>query len=326
MRHFFCAALIVSLASVIASAQSPSLQDDSTDDETTPEVKYNVEFGRELTNKIRVGVRVTAGGPCRGMIISLPVPKDWPEQQVKMIEEDVSNNVRKLEYRELENSVKQLVAIIPRLDAGEEAYALVTYEVRGHAIIGPDDTKNLVAPKPVPKELSKFLKASPQIESRNRTIQTETKQLVKDIETEWEKASAIYEFVRSKVTYRESELKGAVESLKDGVADCEGMTSLFIAMCRAANIPARMVWVTDHCYPEFYLEDEQKNGQWYPCQVAGTHSFGSMPDIRPILQKGDNIRIPEKRGGQRYAALHLKAKAVKKPNPKVVEVMEFVTD
>ena len=42
------------------------------------------------------------------MIISLPVPKDWPEQKVKMIEEDVSNNVRKLDYRELENSLEEM--------------------------------------------------------------------------------------------------------------------------------------------------------------------------------------------------------------------------
>jgi hypothetical protein len=96
-------------------------------------------------------------------------------------------------------------------------------------------------------------------------------------------------------------------------------------MCRATKVPSRMVWVTDHCYPEFYLEDSTGQGHWFPCQVAGTRAFGGMPDVRPILQKGDNILVPEKKKGQRYAAVYLHVKSVKGANPKVTEVREFVT-
>ena len=42
-------------------------------------------------------------------------------------------------------------------------------------------------------------------------------------------------------------------ALRDGTGDCEELSSLFIALCRAHGIPARTVWVPDHCYPEFYL-------------------------------------------------------------------------
>jgi hypothetical protein len=323
MKRLTAVTTIVLLATVgISTAE----QNASQDNDSSAEVKQNVEFGRELTQKIQVGVKVTAGGPCRGMFITVPVPQEWPEQKVRMLEEDFSNNVVKVDYRVLENSVKQMMVSIPRLGAGEESHALVTFEIKGRAVIGPSETNELTAPKNAGKDIRKFLAASPLIESRNRKIQNEVKKLVKDKETDWQKIEAIYDFVRESVTYRESELKGAVQALNDGEGDCEAMTSLFIAMCRAAKVPARMVWVTDHCYPEFYLEDAEENGQWYPCQVAGTRSFGSMPDIRPILQKGDNIRVPEKRGGQRYAALFLKAKAVQRPNPKVTEVMEFINE
>ncbi len=322
MKQSLVATALILITTLHALAASP----DSKATKDAPEEKYNVQFGRELKRKVQIGVKVTAGGPCRGMRISLPVPKEWPEQKVRIVDEDISTSVTKVDYRVLEDSVKQMVVTIPRLAAGEASHALVTFEIRGREVIGPGKTDELKTPKTAPKAIKKFLAASPQIESRNRMIQVETKKLVKEIESDWKKAEAIYDFVREKVTYRESELKGAVQSLNDGEADCEGMTSLFIAMCRAAKIPARMVWVTDHCYPEFYLEDAEKNGQWYPCQVAGTHAFGSMPDIRPILQKGDNIRVPEKRGGQRYAALFLKAKAVARPHPKVVEVLEYVTE
>jgi hypothetical protein len=70
---------------------------------------------------------------------------------------------------------------------------------------------------------------------------------------------------------------------------------LFIALCRASEVPARMVWVQGHCYPEFYLQDAEGGEHWFPCQVAGSRAFGSMPDHRPILQKGDNFRSPKNR-------------------------------
>ena len=50
------------------------------------------------------------------------------------------------------------------------------------------------------------------------------------------------------------------------------------------------VQVPGHVYAEFYLLDAEGAGHWYPCQLAGTRAFGSMPEHRPVLQKGDNFR------------------------------------
>ena len=69
---------------------------------------------------------------------------------------------------------------------------------------------------------------------------------------------------------------------------------LFIALCRSIKVPARTVWVPQHCYPEFYLVDESGKGQWFPCQVAGAASFGKIDETRPILLKGDNFKDPER--------------------------------
>ena len=87
--------------------------------------------------------------------------------------------------------------------------------------------------------------------------------------------------------------QGALAALKDGTGDCEELTSLFIAICRAANIPARTVWVPGHCYPEFYLVDDKGEGHWFPCQSAGKREFGGISETRPILQKGDSFRPPK---------------------------------
>jgi len=124
------------------------------------------------------------------------------------------------------------------------------------------------------------------------------------------------------VKYENGPLKGAKAALKDGVGDCEELTSLFIAICRAADIPARTVWVEGHCYPEFYLEDKAGKGHWFPCQAAGSREFGGITEFRPILQKGDNFRPPS--GGkerQRYMAEFLtgsKAKNAGEPQHQFV--------
>jgi hypothetical protein len=112
--------------------------------------------------------------------------------------------------------------------------------------------------------------------------------------------------VRENVEYKNGPIKGAAAALRDGTGDCEELTSLFIAICRAAGIPARTVWVEGHCYPEFYLLDKAGEGHWFPCQAAGTRAFGEIPELRPVLQKGDNIRPPyNRRDRQRYMANHL---------------------
>jgi hypothetical protein len=74
-------------------------------------------------------------------------------------------------------------------------------------------------------------------------------------------------------------------------------------MCRACDVPARIVWVNNHCFAEFYLQDADGVGYWFPAESAGTRAFGEMPLTRPILQKGDNFKVPERpRDRLRYAS------------------------
>ena len=94
---------------------------------------------------------------------------------------------------------------------------------------------------------------------------------------------------------------------------------MFIALCRAVDIPARTVWVPEHCYPEFYLVDDKGEGHWFPCQVAGSRAFGEMPDTKPILAKGDNFRPPwNLRDHQRYLAEWAQATGGGRPRVKFV--------
>ena len=283
------------------------------------ELKENgIKLDRTLTQRWQVGVIITARGPCAGILATAPVPIDWPEQRVTVVAEDISPEVAGIGYRMLGNGVKQMMVQIPQLLPGRTAQALVTIEVTRSSILAPDDPSQFVIPKRPDRNVRAFLAPSPYIESRHPEIRNVARQVTQDKESAWEQVEAIYDWVREHVEYKDGKLKGALAALKDKDGDCEELSSLFIAMCRASKIPARTVWIPGHCYPEFYLEDAEGEGHWFPCQAAGTRAFGSMPEHRPILQKGDNFKVPEvPRKTQRYVAEYLSTQSVGGQPPEV---------
>jgi len=271
--------------------------------------------GQSQVTRWRVGMIIKAsGGACLGMTGYVAVPTDWPEQEVNAKEEEVSPGVS-IHYQTVDGGAKVMSVRISHLAAGEEAKALVMFEIRRSAILPPKDTDVYVLPdkKNLPPDIRPYLSPSPKIESRDPKIRELAKEIVADKEKAWEKVEAIYDWTREKVKYKAgSPLKGAVAAIKDGWGDCEAMTSLFIALCRASDIPARTVWVEGHCYPEFYLADGQSKGHWFPCQVAGSREFGGIIETKPILQKGDNFRPPKSgKERQRYIAEYIKGSKAK---------------
>jgi transglutaminase-like putative cysteine protease len=226
---------------------------------------------------------------------------------VKIVDEDISPGT-KVTYTTVDGTVKVMVVRIRQLPAGATAAALVTFEIERRAIVAPADTDRYVLPDKSKLDVKtrRYLGESPKIESNHRKIEALAREIGADEEKAWDRVEAIYDWVRENVEYKNGPLKGALAALEDGTGDCEELTSLFIAICRAADIPARTVWVPGHCYPEFYLMDENGEGHWFPCQAAGTRAFGEMPEARPILQKGDNFRPPwNRRQKMRYLAEHL---------------------
>jgi transglutaminase-like putative cysteine protease len=276
--------------------------------------------------RIRVGAEITGRGPARNVVASVAVPLDCPEQQVKIISEDISGDVGTVDYRPVSGGeVKQMVITIPRLASGQTATATVDFEVTTRPILPPEKTDDLVIPKRPPRPVRQFLGGSPYIETKHQKIRALSKEILKDVDesaTDWERVEALYDAVLEKVKYVEGPDKGAIDSLRDEQADCQGRSMLFIALCRANKIPARMVWVDGHAYPEFYLEDADGKGYWFPCESAGTRAFGEMPLPRTILQKGDNFRMPERpKERLRYASdymIGVPVGAGKKPKVKFI--------
>ena len=163
------------------------------------------------------------------------------------------------------------------MPSGQEAKALVTFEVRRSEILPPKDTDGFVIPdsKKLPREIRPYLTPSPLIECRDPKIRALAKEIGADKTKAWDRVEAIYDWVREHIKDKDQGgvPKGALAALKDGNGDCEARTSVFIAICRAADIPARTVWVFGHVYPEFYLCDGKGEGHWFPCQSRGARAI-----------------------------------------------------
>jgi hypothetical protein len=265
-------------------------------------------LGEPVTQRWQAGLTVKATrGPCRGIVGYAPVPIDWPEQQVSIVQEDVAPTAQ-ISYETVEGTVKLMVVSIPQLPMGEEARAVVTYEVKRCPILLPKDTSiyKLADARRVPKDVRPWLLPSPQIETRNPKIRTPCRKLIEEHQQAWDKVKALYDWTKSKVQYKRGPLTGASVAIQKGAGGDEDLTCVFIAACRACDIPARTVWVPGTCYAEFYLADDEEKGHWFPARLGKDASFGEVKEHRPVLEKGDNFRPPyNKRERQRFLAEYL---------------------
>ena len=273
----------------------------------------NIGLTDSTRQQWEIGLIIQSPGLMTGVQAAITIPMDWPEQTVTIIEQDLSPGLV-VRQRVISGDVKQLLITVPRVEPNQTLKAIYTGEIQRARITAPLKTDQLKIPQTVGPELRKYMGVSPSIETTHPLIVNAGRELAADAENDWQKVEIIYDWVRSHIKYKfDEELKGALQALKSGEGDCEELTSLFIAICRNHGIPSRSVWIPGHCYPEFYLEDAAGNGYWYPCQVAGSRSFGAMPEYRPVLQKGDNFRLPGSSKSQRYVAETFRATRYTKP-------------
>ena len=136
------------------------------------------------------------------------------------------------------------------------------------------------------EDIEKWLSPSPLIDSDNSVLVEEAKQLTANGGTASEKARSIHEFVIGYLTFKpygRHFLSSASDTYQMGYGTCVNFSRLFVALCRAASVPARTVWgVTlnngayehHHEWAEFLDND----GYWHPLDLTYTKSF-ELSDI-----------------------------------------------
>ncbi len=297
-----------------ATSSASSIEEPNS---SPPEPVQRLAYDLPKTENWRIGLILTTPVALANVFATFPVPRDWPEQKVTLIGQTIDPLVSHWEMREVAEGAKQVAVAMNQVPARSTVEMTLQFQIERTRIVPASEMDDLVPPKRNERELRPYLGNSPHIDASNARIKKVSRELAVDQpDVAWKRVERIYDWVRENVKYMAGDLKNASAALKDGTGDCEEMTSLIVALCRNAQIPARMVWVHEHCYPEFYLEDAQGNGTWFPCQAAGTRQFGQMEEYRPIMQKGDRFKVKETTTPVRYVAEFFKCDRKGKGTPK----------
>ena len=280
-------------------------------------------LGEAVAQRWRFGMEVTTRAALRGLTSTFVVPANHREQSVELSSREVDVPLTATPRPQPDGQATQIVVTAPAVPGRSRLSALIEVDVRVRAQSPPDTTEGLQILRRTPRTMKRYLGSSPHIDTGNGRVRRFQRALIEDAaddEPAWTTVRRIYDAVRSKVKYVEGPIRNASDALISGEGDCEDLTSLFVAVCRISNVPARMVWIPGHCYPEFCLFDASERPHWYPCQAAGDDLFGEMPADKPILQKGDKFRVPEHRRPVRYLSEYMRADPVGRGEPKVTFV------
>ena len=134
------------------------------------------------------------------------------------------------------------------------------------------DTRGLAA-GPLDRDLARYLKPEPFIESDAPEIRAQAERMVQGITGVRARAERLTREVNQLVEKKPTvSLPSALEVLRTKVGDCNEHTVLFVALARSLGIPARinvgLVYVRGafyyHAWPEVYLDEGHDRGLWLP--------------------------------------------------------------
>ncbi len=238
---------------------------------------------------------IAVEGDAKDILVTLPIPQDWPEQSVVVEEEIVPPAVFEFEPRELKTAPRQMVARMSALPQGDTAIFSLTYNVAVRPVSPPADPSIYRIPAKVPRELEDWLDESPGITHRDSRIRNQARELAEGSSTAWEQIAGYRLWIRENIQPLSEDQEDTTATLKSRSGTSEDRVRLMVALLRASKVPARMVWADLRTFAEFWLEDDEGQGYWFPCHVDGDDAVGASSRPEVILQKGDHFRVPEKK-------------------------------
>lgn len=237
--------------------------------------------------------------------IWIPVPTDRPSQQIRSLTIEPSvpvvTGVRGLA------SVARLYLTDELPRPGERFRLSVSYEAVCRETVMTDDAvrQREFGPYRKDRAFRRFTRPEKKIETTLPAIVKEAQRLRTRHPAPLDFARAAYQWVSERTEYRLIDgLGGAAYCLENGHGECGDYSTLFVALCRAAGVPARPVpgfWAdrTDgwHCWAEFMLP----SGDWIPVDpTAGDrnpngrrHYFGRLDNRQVALCHTCDVTLPD---------------------------------
>ncbi len=239
--------------------------------------------------------------------LNLPIPLDWPEQEVGQVRITGDRPFRLGDDNEGGMIVRSLYSGPQVLPGPREKRSLaVSYRVMRKEI--RTDAGVLASSRYEPYDKRSQLyrlntRSEKLIEADAREIMMLAEKLKVRTEGPYHFARAAYDYVVEHTEYvSPSPSHGARECLAKGRADCGSYTALFVALCRAGGVPARAVagcWAVGenqwHCWAEFLLPGvgwvpvDPSVGERGPQERA--YYFGNLDNNRVSLAKTFNLTV-----------------------------------
>ena len=158
----------------------------------------------------------------------------------------------------------------------------------------------LTSTSTLPASLLPYLQPGTYAQSTNPTIDALSASITKGLTNPYDKAVAIFNWVRDHITYSfyYGTKYGAVGTLSSMTANCVDHSDLVVALARAAGIPARYQegdcdfsdgWY-DHVWAQLYV-----NGQWYYADTISTsNTFGVINNwnLKTYTLEGTFVQFP----------------------------------
>ena len=157
-----------------------------------------------------------------------------------------------------------------------------------------------------------FTRSEKKVPAGHESIEAMALRIKRENVSPYDTARAFYDWIVDNVEYKKGRtFGGALFCLQERQGECGDFSALFVALCRAAKIPARPVvgfWADKHngwhCWAQFMLPC----GRWLPvdCQM-GSHGFfarrlhfGQTDNRRVALCKTFDVTLVNPHGKNRH--------------------------
>ena len=240
-----------------------------------------------------MGIEIVGRGDAGQIKATTPLPVPCPEQ--KLDEEQIQTQGCEAEIRDVGAHARQLLLAAAEIAEGQVVSAVARYKLtlckQYHNYHGAQFPADQVVPADVRKL---YLPDSPGIQTHTPQVRKLLNELGGDTKHPWDLARKFAAWIPRDIKPQIGPYTGVTAALVNRVGDCAEMAAIFVALCRAAGIPARLVWVPNHNWAEFYLTDNEGEGHWIPAHTACYFWFGWTGVHELVLQKGDRIHVPER--------------------------------
>jgi hypothetical protein len=239
-----------------------------------------------------VGIELVGKGSTGEIMASTPVAIPCPEQKIE--EERIETHGCQAEIRDLAPDARQLFLSAPGITAGQTIKAVAHYKLTLYKQYHNYQRDQFPQEQKVAGDVRRqYLGDSEGIQTRCKEVRQLLEKLAGDGEHPWDLAKKFATWIPRNIRPQIGPFTGVAKALDSRLGDCAEMSAIFVALARAAGIPARLVWVPDHNWSEFYLTDKQGQGHWIPAHTACYFWFGWTGAHELVLQKGDRVHQPE---------------------------------